>query len=70
MKITSILCLLILVAWGVCALIQLWFTPMSALTFIKLSVTAGILDVVILIIGLCKREYCDEKEIKKGGYLD
>ncbi len=70
MKLTVTLCLGILVFWAVVALAQLWFTPLSALAFVKLSITAGILDIVILVIGLCRREYCEDKDMKKGGYLD
>lgn len=70
MKLTVTLCLGILVFWAMVALCQLWFTPLSALAFVKLSITAGILDIVILVIGLCRREYCEDRDMKKGGYLD
>lgn len=70
MKITVTLCLGILIFWALVALSQLWFTPLSAVIFVKLSITAGILDMVILVIGLCCREYCEERNMKKGGYLD
>ena len=70
MKNTSIICLTILVLWSVLALFQLWVTPLRAVTFVKISITAGVIDVIVLVIGLCRREYCEEKQMKKDGYID
>ena len=70
MKKTSIICLTILVLWSVLALFQLWVTPLRAVTFVKISITAGVIDVIVLVIGLCRREYCEEEQMKKDCYID
>lgn len=70
MKKTVITCLIILTCWALLAIIQLWLTPMDALTFLKISATAAVLEVVILIAGLARREYCEERDQKKNGFLD
>lgn len=70
MKLTLILCLGILIAWVIVALAQLWFEPIDALLFIKISITAAVLDALILIVGLCCREYFADRDMKKRGYLD
>lgn len=57
-------------AWAVMAIIQLWFEPLSAEIFIKLTVTAGVIESVVLIVTLVIREYRSEKELKSKGYLD
>lgn len=70
MKKTVITSLIILTCWALLAIIQLWLTPMDALTFVKISATAAVLEVVILIAGLARREYCEERDLKKKGFLD
>lgn len=70
MKTTIIVCLIILVAWSCLALIQLWFVPLNGWTFIKISITAGVLDFVVLIVSLCRREYCENTKMKDDGYID
>ena len=66
----TITSLIILTCWALLAIIQLWLTPMDALTFLKISAPAAVLEVVILIAGLAQREYCEERDQKKNGFLD
>ncbi|QKE64233.1 hypothetical protein HNE05_13020 [Aquipseudomonas campi] len=70
MKIAVIIGLSLFTAWAAMAIIQLWFEPLTAEVFVKLSVTAGVVEVVVLIVALVIREYCSEKELKSKGYLD
>jgi hypothetical protein len=70
MKKTIIICLAIMIFWSFLALMQLWFLPFSARFFVKVSITAGILEVIILIVGLCHREYVENKKMEDDNYID
>ncbi len=70
MKVGVILCCMIAVAWVVLALVQLWFVPLDAAVFIKISITAGLLFVIVLVLSLVLREYLADKKLKDSGHLD
>lgn len=70
MKIGVLIGLSLFVAWAALALIQLWFQPMTAEIFIKLSISAGVVETVVLIVTLVVREYRSDKELKSKGYID
>lgn len=70
MKLTVLICLVVLISWSVIALIQLWMTPFTAAFFVKFTITAAIIEVVTLIAGLAIREYLKEKQLKDQGYID
>lgn len=70
MKIGVIIGLGLFTAWALLALVQLWFAPLSAEVFIKLSISAAILETVVVIVTLVVREYRSEKALKSKGYLD
>jgi hypothetical protein len=70
MKTGIIVCSVIAVAWVVLALVQLWFAPLTAGVFLKISITAGLLFAVVLVISLVIREYLSEKKLKDDGHLD
>ena len=70
MKIGIISALGIALSWVVLALVQLWVQPLSADLFFKLTVTAGILVVVIVVVTLVVREYLSEKKLKQDGFID
>lgn len=70
MKTGIIFCSVIGVAWVVLALVQLWFAPLATDVFLKLSVTAGLLFIVALVISLVIREYLSEKKLKDSGHID
>lgn len=70
MKAGVIIGLGLFVAWALLALAQLWFTPLSAEVFVKLTVTAAVVETVVIIVTLVLREYRSEKELKSKGYLD
>jgi hypothetical protein len=70
MKIASIITGIILVAYAVFALVWLWGTAISWATFIKVTITAAVIVVAVLGSALLYREYIEEKNMKKDGYLD
>ena len=70
MKIGALLCALIAIGWVGLAIAQLWFTVFTAVIFTKLTVTAGLLFVVVLGISLALREYFTEKDQKDKGFID
>jgi len=70
MKIASIITGVILAAYAVFALIWLWGTSISWATFVKVTITAGVIVIVVLGLALLYREYVEEKEMKKDGFLD
>ena len=70
MKWASIICLSLLVLWVLIAILDMWVDIMPWSVFIKLTITLGLLAVVALGISLAKREYIDEKNLKKDKYID
>lgn len=70
MKLASIFCIGILVLWVLLAIFDMWFNIMPWEVFIKITITFGLLIVVALGVALAKREYIDEKEMKKDKYID
>ncbi|MGQ2386268.1 hypothetical protein [Acinetobacter ursingii] len=62
--------LFISILWSVLAILQLWFSILDIDVFLKLTVTAGILLVIIVIVTLVIREYLSDKQLKKEGFLD
>ena len=70
MKLGLIAALAIAVGWGFLAIVQLWAAPLSAEAFFKVSVTAGILFAIVVLVTLAVREYTAEKKMKKDGFID
>ena len=70
MKLGLISALGIAVAWSLLAIAQLWAQPLSGEHFFKLTVTAGILVTIILLVTLAVREYFSEKKMKEDGFID
>jgi len=52
MKIISNICLALFIAWGLIAIVDVWFDIVSTAVFYKLSVTLGLLLVIALGISL------------------
>ena len=70
MKYGVISALFISILWSVLAILQLWFSILDTDVFVKLTVTAGILLVIIVIVTLVIREYLSDEQLKKDGFLD
>lgn len=70
MKYGVISSLFIAVLWGVLAIIQLWLSPLSAEIFMKITITAVVLMIIIVITTLVIREYLSDKQLKKDGFID
>lgn len=62
--------LFISILWGVLAIAQLWFEPLSIEVFTKVTVTAATLVVIIVIATLVIREYLSDQKLKKDGFID
>jgi len=70
MKLASVICLSAFVLWVLLAIVDMWFDIVSWEVFIKLSLTFGLLAVAVLGVALAKREYMDEKNLKKDKFID
>lgn len=70
MKTGVIICLSVAVVWSCLALLQLWFNVVSAEVFIKLSITAGVIGIIVLLVTLAIREYLVDKDLKSKGFID
>ena len=70
MKMASIISMSLFVLWVLFAIIDMWFDIFSWDVFVKLTVTLGLIAVVALGIALARREYMEEKQMKKDKYID
>lgn len=70
MKLGVVSALLIAVVWCLLALAQLWVQIFSVEIFFKISVTAGILLALIVVVTLVVREYLSEQKLKEDGFID
>lgn len=70
MKLAAIAGLAIAILWSALAILQLWFAVVSGESFFKLTVTAGILLVLIVVAAIVTREYVRETDLKKKEYID
>jgi hypothetical protein len=62
--------LTVAVLWSVLALFQLWLGVVSNEVFIKLTVSAGIIVGITIIVTLALREYLQDKDLKTKGFVD
>lgn len=60
----------VIVLWTLLALTQLWFPLVSMEVFLKLTLSAGLLLVVTVVVALIWREYVDERRLKRDRYID
>ena len=70
MKIASIISGILFVLYAILLLLQLWVDVVSWSTFVKLTITAGVLIVVTFGVALLYREYIEEKHMKDDNYID
>lgn len=70
MRLGVIIALTVTVLWSVLALFQLWLGVVSNEVFIKLTVSAGILVGITVIVTLVLREYLQDKDLKTKGFVD
>lgn len=70
MKTGLIAALALAVGWAGLAIAQLWLSLMPGEHFIKITITAGILIGIILLVTLAIRDYLAERKMKDDGYLD
>jgi small neutral amino acid transporter SnatA (MarC family) len=70
MKLASIVSGIVLALYALFLLVWLWGESVSWETFIKTSITAGVIVVVTMGLALIYREYVEEKSMKEEKYLD
>ncbi|NND82694.1 MAG: hypothetical protein HKN50_09725 [Gammaproteobacteria bacterium] len=70
MRTASIFCLSVCGLWVLLAIVDMWFDIMSAEMFIKVTITLGLLSILVLAVALVRREYMDEKQLRKDKYID
>lgn len=70
MKTGIAICLGITALWGLLALIQLWVPLFSGEVFFKISLSAFVIVVIVLVTTLAIREYLDDKSMKSKGFID
>jgi membrane protein YdbS with pleckstrin-like domain len=71
MKIASIISGVVFLVYAIILLVQVWsLDAMSWETFIKLTITAGVIIVVTFGLAMLYREYIQESEMKKDKYID
>lgn len=69
MKYGVISTLIISVSWAFLAILQLWFSVLTAGVFVKVTVSAAIVVGVLLIVTLVIREYFSDQKLKKDGFI-
>ncbi|WP_341503146.1 hypothetical protein [Gallaecimonas sp. GXIMD4217] len=70
MRLAAIISVVILVLWGLMALAQLWYQPLDGEVFFKLTLSAALIEVVVVAVALIRREYLTEKRQRKDRYID
>ena len=70
MKIAGITTAVILLIYTVILIGQLWASWISWSNFIKLTITLGVIIIVVGIVALIWRELVEEKQLKKDNYID
>ncbi|SHO80505.1 hypothetical protein MNB_SV-15-1373 [hydrothermal vent metagenome] len=70
MKIASIISSILLSIWVLLTITIIWFDVISSLTYIKISITIGIIIIAIILISLAIKEYGSEKSLREHNYLD
>ncbi len=70
MKIASIIVGVIVALYSILLLFQVWGSGVSADIFMKLTISAVVLVVVIFGLAVLYREYILEKRMSDEGYID
>ena len=70
MKLASIITGVVLALYAIFLLVWLWGESISWETFIKTSITAGVIVIVTIGLAMLYREYVEEKSMKEEKYLD
>lgn len=70
MRLGVVVSLALGVCWALLAILQLWMSIFPIETFLKVTVTFGILIGIILLVTLVVGESHKDKELKEKGYID
>jgi membrane protein implicated in regulation of membrane protease activity len=70
MRIASILSLGLFGVWVALAILDMWFDIVGWDLFLKITITFILVVVLVVCIALVKREYMEDKQMKKDKYID
>ncbi len=70
MKVASITAILIVVAWSIMSVAQLWWHTLSVEMYWKITVTMALIGGGVIAASLIAREYLSEKKLKKDKFID
>ena len=70
MKKSAMIALGIFVVWVGITIMQLWNEIFALDTYWKLTLTLGLILVAVVVGGLIYREYIEESDMRKEGYID
>lgn len=70
MKITTVISLVTIIIWALLTITQVWVELVTGAIYLKITLTAAIIVVVSLLVGLVINDYHSEKKMKDDGYLD
>jgi hypothetical protein len=70
MKLDTMICLGLFVLAMSLGIAQLWFAPLRPDTFIKVELTLGIILATVLVVSFVRREYKEDRRIRRGADLD
>jgi membrane protein implicated in regulation of membrane protease activity len=69
-KLASSVGLALTILWTILALLQLWLEIFSGDPFFKITVTCGLLLVLLVVGAMVYREFIRENELKDRGFID
>ncbi len=70
MKIASYTAIFIVISWSVLTVAEIWGDIISTKLYWKITITMGLIGGGIILAALIKREYLDEKQMKKDKFID
>lgn len=70
MKIASISCIVLLLAWVGLTLAEMWGNIIPLGLYWKITISIVILGLAIVAVALIIREYVEEKSLRNDKYLD
>jgi len=70
MKTASIVSGIVFALYAVVLLLQVWMELFSWTIFVKVTITAGVIVVVVFGLAMLYREYVEEKRMKEEKYID
>ena len=70
MKIASYTAIIMVICWAALTVAEIWGDVISAKLYWKITITMALIGGGIILAALIKREYLDDKQLKKDKYID